>query len=250
MDSITKTFSCTNQQRARAAGDWLIAFLETRGNEIYPEVRETLVPLGLDVSLLAVVLRLVWTEETQPERGAEGTAQAKDTLKCSLSPLSLQVPEFMKILWEARHTVQQSPLKDLFFKALCLLAGFRSQAVVDTLLQTESPSERYVRSPLPLRGHQTATPRLACSGGIQGSSRSHSSPRSLSSARSGAHVSGEAGIVCPAAGEESVWPLGREGTRGPRGQGSQVNVCLLAETWCSSGGAWAAATSGLRCCIT
>eukprot|EP00075_Anas_platyrhynchos_P023219 XP_027312472.1 maestro heat-like repeat-containing protein family member 2B [Anas platyrhynchos] len=89
MDSITKTFSCTNQQRARAAGDWLIAFLETRGNEIYPEV-----------------------------------------------------PEFMKILWEARHTVQQSPLKDLFFKALCLLAGFRSQAVVDTLLQTESPSER------------------------------------------------------------------------------------------------------------
>lgn len=161
MDSIMKTFLCTNQEHARAAGDWLIAFLETRGNEIYPEVRETLVPLGLAFSLLAVVLHLVWTEETQPERGAEGTAQAKDTLKCSLSPLSLQLQEFMKILWEARCTVQEGPFKDLLFKAMCLLADFRIPPVADTLLlQAESSSERYVRSllapPWPPNSNPTA----------------------------------------------------------------------------------------------
>ncbi|KAI6059580.1 Maestro heat-like repeat-containing protein family member 2B [Aix galericulata] len=95
MDSIMKTVSCTNQRHARAAGDWLVAFLETRRNDVYPEV-----------------------------------------------------PKFMKILWEARRTVQQRPLKDRLLKAICLLAGFHIQPVVDTLLQAESSSARYVRSPL------------------------------------------------------------------------------------------------------
>ena len=76
MDAIMKTLACTNEERAQAAGDWMIVFLETRGKEIRPEVRETLVPLGLDFSLLAVVLPLVWAAEMQPERGAEGTAAA------------------------------------------------------------------------------------------------------------------------------------------------------------------------------
>ncbi|KAM9193857.1 maestro heat-like repeat-containing protein family member 2B [Mergus octosetaceus] len=109
MNSIMKTFLCTNQERARAAGDWLIAFLETRGNEIYPEV-----------------------------------------------------PKFMKILWEARHTVQQSPLKDLLFKAICLLAGFHIQPVADTLLQTESPSERDVVRLWRSLGSSDLGPKVLC----------------------------------------------------------------------------------------
>lgn len=142
------------------------------------------------------------------ERPRRGPAQAKDALRCSVSPLASQVPDVMKTLWKAMYTVQQSTLRDLLFKAACLLAGFHLQPVVDSLLQTELLSERYVRSPLaPL--WPNSNPKLACSREIQGSSRSHSSPRSLSSARSCARASGEAGIVCPAAGEESVWPLGR-----------------------------------------
>ncbi|XP_032042107.1 maestro heat-like repeat-containing protein family member 2B [Aythya fuligula] len=90
MDSIVKTFLCTNQEHAQAAGDWLIVFLETCGNEIY-----------------------------------------------------LEVSKYVKILWEARHTMEQS-LEGLLFKTICLLAGLQIQPVVDTLLQTELASDRDV----------------------------------------------------------------------------------------------------------
>ncbi|XP_066852657.1 maestro heat-like repeat-containing protein family member 2B [Anser cygnoides] len=89
MDAIMKTFECANEERAQAAGDWMIGFLEACGKEIRPEV-----------------------------------------------------PEVVNILWKAMYTMQQGTLRDLLFKAARLLAGFHLQPVVDSLLQTELPSER------------------------------------------------------------------------------------------------------------
>ncbi|XP_066852663.1 maestro heat-like repeat-containing protein family member 2B [Anser cygnoides] len=89
MDAIMKTFECANEERAQAAGDWMIGFLEACGKEIRPEV-----------------------------------------------------PEVVNILWKAMYTMQQGTLRDLLLKAARLLAGFHLQPVVDSLLQTELPSER------------------------------------------------------------------------------------------------------------
>ena len=76
-------------------------------------------------------------------------------------PLSFQVPEVMKILWKGMWTMQQSTLKHLLFKAVCLLASFHLEPVTDSLLQTKVPSERYVRSPVaPLWSNSNATAYL------------------------------------------------------------------------------------------
>lgn len=134
------------------------------------------------------------------------------------------------------YTMQQGTLRDLLFKAARLLAGFHPQPVVDSLLQTELPSERYVRSPLaPL--WPNSNPRLACGRQIQGSSRSHSSPRSLGSARSCARASGEAGIVCPLLARRAfgLWG-GHQGCQRTGLTGERLVACRdMVQLWRSLG---------------